>query len=145
MKIELFNPKDIETLELQKAQEQFKEDLKCTDYVKSLQESGLCYSLKNDANVTLAIVGLSDKGFGKAYGWTLISQNIGRYLAVLTQAIKKYLKTTPYRRIYIRVHKNFTEGIIWASKLGFICEGIEYDYLDGHDFIRFAWLRKRCA
>ena len=140
MKVKKFSPEDLQTLSLQAEQKFVGVNITDPDYANILMGSSVAYSLKNDDDITLASAGLFEEDHGRAYAWALISSDIGPSFIRLHKAIKNYLKTTRYRRIYMRVHTDFTAAILWADRLGFDCVGIERQYLFGADFARFSYL-----
>lgn len=91
----------------------------------------------------LACAGLIDlPGWNgqRKFAWALLGERPGpAALLAITRAIRRYLDTCPARRIETSVDCNFPAGVIWASRLGFRCEGRMRGFgFDGADHFLFA-------
>lgn len=95
-----------------------------------------------DGERVLASLGVLDRGNGNGEAWGLLAGDCGPAMGAITRAVKRYLTTTPYRRIEIRVAANFPPAKRWAAILGFRFEGVARAYCaDGTDAEYWALVR----
>lgn len=66
--------------------------------------------------------GLVELWPGRAYAWSLLSEQAGPHMLGLTRGIRSLLDEAPFARIEMAVEANFTAGRRWAELLGFVCE-----------------------
>jgi hypothetical protein len=138
VKLVKFERSHLSIFSLQDKQMGVKSHLLDSEYVDSLCNN--FYSLFYN-NQVIAIGGLIPEGNETAQASILLSNNLGHKFIHVHRQTKKFFYSSNYRRIYMRCHVDFSESICWANKLGFEFEGIEREYVKGHDFARFALLR----
>lgn len=92
-----------------------------------------------DAGVPIGCGGIVEIWENRAQAWSLLSPRaLERFRAVhrMTLAV---LAETPWRRIEMDVDATHAAGIAWATRLGFVAEGVRRKYtVDGRDVILFA-------
>lgn len=115
-------------------------DFTDSDYVDTLLNYGKSYAfIKN--NVILGACGFIEETEDRACLWTILSKNINHNMISIHRAIKRGIENASYNRVYARVHKHFSKGIIWVKLLGMEFEGIERQFIKGHDYAIFSKIK----
>ncbi|NBP03190.1 MAG: hypothetical protein EBU90_24415 [Proteobacteria bacterium] len=135
-----FQETDLLNMKLQTGQRHAELDIQNIDYAKMLIANGKCYTLLHNDTV-IACAGFIHETNHRACLWALFTDNLRHKFITLHRHTLRIIHESPYKRLYMRVHTEFHNGIIWANMLGFECEGIEKQYIDGADFARFALIR----
>jgi hypothetical protein len=107
------------------------------NYVNALLNGGNSYAIIAD-NMVLGAVGFIEETQDRALMWALLSKDIKQYMISVHRKIKQGIDNSKYNRIYARVHTEFYNGIIWVKLLGLDFEGIEKQYMKGHDYAIFS-------
>ena len=110
------------------------------EYVTALLNNGKSYAFVRDNNV-LGACGFIEETNDRALMWALLAKDIKHAMIHIHKAVKKGINNAPYNRVYARVHTDFNTGIIWLNMLGLQFEGIERQYLKGHDFAIFSKIK----
>ena len=110
------------------------------EYVTALLNNGKSYAFVRDNNV-LGACGFIEETSDRALMWALLAKDIKHAMIHIHKAVKKGIDNAPYNRVYARVHTDFNTGIIWLNMLGLQFEGIERQYLKGHDFAIFSKIK----
>ncbi|CAB4126151.1 hypothetical protein UFOVP68_13 [uncultured Caudovirales phage] len=103
-------------------------------------DTGLAFAVI-DGNEILALGGAQDLWPGRAVAWGLLCSGIGATMVPITRAVRRFLDTSPIRRIEAEVAVDHEEGRRWAEMLGFKREGTMRAYFNGADFHLYARVR----
>lgn len=125
-------------IDLQEHQKQT--DFTDKEYVIALLNNGNSYAFMRHGDV-LGACGFIEETEDRALMWALLAKNIKHTMIHIHKAIKKGIEKASYNRVYARVHTDFHAGIIWLKLLGLHFEGIERQYLKGHDFAIFSKIK----
>ena len=125
-------------IDLQEHQKQ--SDFTDSEYVNALLNNGKSYAFMRNGNV-LGACGFIEETIDRALMWALLAKNIKHAMIHIHKAVKKGIENAPYNRVYARVHTDFNAGITWLNMLGLQFEGIERQYLKGHDFAIFSKIK----
>lgn len=128
-------------MKLQSGQRHAELDIQNPEYAKMLIDIGKCYSLVDNDGTILACAGFIHETEHRACLWALFTDNLGHKFITLHRHTLRIIHESPYKRLYMRVHTEFNNGIMWANMLGFEYEGTEKQYIHGADFARFALIR----
>lgn len=85
--------------------------------------------------------GLVEMWPGRAYAWTVLSEDAAPHLLALTRGIRSLLDAAPFARVEMAVVADFKEGRRWAQLLGFVCETpspMRNYFPDGRDAYLYA-------
>lgn len=114
-------------------------------YILSLSSKGTSYAAV-DNDVTIAVLGVVNGGFGAGQAWMIGSVDVPKYIRMLTElcviALEDSEKNMGLHRVQAEVLVSKPKWIIWAKKLGFEKEGIMRKYtLTKEDCVLMARVR----
>lgn len=138
VKVEKFKKKHLNHFKLQPLQKCFANDLDDKESIKFFED--YFYTLIKDDKV-LGFGSIIPESDDVGQASVFLSEDLKRDMIYVHKHCVKFLKYTPFRRIFMRCHVDFSASLIWAQHLGFEFEGIEKEYIKGHDFARFAMIK----
>jgi|GEM_PF-546191 len=132
-----FAASHLQTLVLQPAQAPFRSEL-YPETLQALEATREAWSLFSGHRI-IGCGGVQDLGGGRGLAWTLLARDTGAAMVTATKVVRRYLQTTPYRRIEAVTACNFAPAARWVRLLGFSPEGRMRAYCqDGGDAERWA-------
>ncbi len=132
-----FAAKHLESLVLQPAQAAWRSEI-CGETLEALDATGHAWSLFAGSRI-IGCGGVQDLGGGRGLAWALLAQDAGGAMLTATRVVRRYLQTTPYRRIEAATACSFAPAARWVRLLGFSPEGRMRAYCqDGDDADRWA-------
>ncbi|MGH8743487.1 MAG: hypothetical protein ACREUY_04335 [Burkholderiales bacterium] len=111
-------------------------------YGASLKAAGPCFSAFAGMRV-IACAGVTPCWAGRAKAWSMVSDDLGRYVMGVHRAVKRFLDSYPARRIECDVDPRSDVAVRWAVRLGFEYEGTQRAYTpSGDDMDLYARIRR---
>lgn len=113
------------------------------DYGNKLKASGPAFSL---FTINDEIIGSGGFGLywpGVAEGWLMLSDSADRFFfsihKLVSHSIPTFMNSMKLRRLQIMIPSDSKRAFNWATRLGFISEGLMTKYgPDGSDYYRMA-------
>jgi RimJ/RimL family protein N-acetyltransferase len=141
MEVREFHPYDLEDLQFQPMQADYKEETISTQQGMALKEAGDSFTATVNG-IPIGCIGLVNHWKGRRYVWAYLSDEAGKHMVSLTRAIKRWLKYHGEGRIETAVDCRFEEAIRWVEMLGFEREGkMRHWSPTGDDFWLYARIR----
>lgn len=103
-------------------------------------DAGMSFAVVDDGQI-LCLGGVRNMWADRAVAWGLLSSGIGATMIPITRAVRRFLDTSPTRRIEAEVASDHEAGRRWVEMLGFEREGRMRSYWAGADFDLYARLR----
>lgn len=108
----------------------------------ALESDGGAWSLMRGGAV-VGCGGVINRGSGRGEAWALLAQDAGSAMLTATRAVRRYIRTAPYRRIEAVTSVDFAPAGRWTRLLGFRSEGVMRAYCEtGGDAERWAIVRE---
>jgi RimJ/RimL family protein N-acetyltransferase len=121
MEVREFHPYDLEELQLQPMQADYK-PIATTQHGMALKEAGDCFTVTVDG-IPIGCIGVVNFWEKRRHAWAYLSQDAGKHLVPLTRAIRRWLKYHGEGRLETAVDCRFDAAIRWVEMMGFEREG----------------------
>ncbi len=100
-----------------------------------------------EGGIVFGVAGIMDiPGWNgqRAAAWAVLRPNVGtRRLLHMTRAARRGIAEHPARRVECSVRAGWANGMLWAERLGFQCEGLMRGYgHDGGDYLLYARVKQ---
>lgn len=95
----------------------------------SLEASGEAFTLLNEKGEALMIAGVRLIWFNRAVAWAVFGQTVKADFVKIHNLVRKFLDASPIKRIEAVVEYDFFEGHRWVRTLGFKKEA---DYMENY-------------
>jgi hypothetical protein len=138
-----YSPTDLTSIELQPAQEKWRDQFFLPGYAQSLDIKGMAWTAM-DGEKVLGCAGFAPQWEGRVIGWAVFGREIPRrawprILRKIRREMHNSLADHGRHRLEITVPRGFDAGCRLAHLLGFEVEGLMKEYgPDGGDHFLYA-------
>lgn len=138
-----YQPFHLQALVLQPHQQYLQVNLDNPQYADYLAAAGPAWSgFDKETGDIYGCMGFCEMTKGRALGWALFHENVGKKLLIVHKAVKRFINSSTYHRIEVTIDPKFEESVRWAEALEFEFEGRLSQYTpDKRDMDMYALIR----
>jgi hypothetical protein len=133
-----YQPEHLAQIELQPAQQRWRERFAVPGYAEAIAVPGLCWTAL-DGDRVLGCGGLQPQWEGRALAWLVVGAVSRTAWPRIVGRVRQTLREAAFRRVEMHVAQGFGNGCRLAAILSFTVEGLMRGFApDGGDYYLYA-------